>query len=86
MRLSLPTVLSLLAVAVVVAMGVAFLVAGHNLIPVIEMGRHGWIALGLGTVFSVLVGGTLTTVLVVSRRRGFDESAHEARLDLGEDS
>ena len=41
------------------------------------MSSHGWIALLAGTAISFLVAGTLTTVLVLGRRHGFDEGAHE---------
>jgi hypothetical protein len=85
MRLSPASLLSLLAVIIVVGMGVAFMLVGVDRLPAFEMGPHGWFALGLGTVLSVVIGGVLTTVLVVSRRNGFDETAHEARLDLSDE-
>lgn len=38
---------------------------------------HGWIALSLGVVFSILVGGALAALLIISRRHGYDEAAAE---------
>ena len=39
--------------------------AGAGLLPEVRMSRHGWIALGLGTALSVVVGGGEGTALVV---------------------
>lgn len=46
-----------------------------------DMSDHGWIALLSGTIVSFLVAGVLTTVLVLGRRNGFDEGAHEIVWD-----
>lgn len=67
----------LTAVIALVACG-AFVIFGTIRLAGVEMSLHGWIALGLGTVVSLALGGALSTVLVISRRRGFDEAAHEA--------
>jgi FtsH-binding integral membrane protein len=37
---------------------------------------QGWIALGLGVVFSLIVGIGLMALLFYSSRRGYDEPAH----------
>lgn len=79
---SLASWLSLIAFAVVVVIIGIYLAAGAAALPSVEMSRHGWIALGLGTVVSVLVGGALTAVLVISRRRGFDEAAHNVQEEV----
>ena len=44
----------------------------------IEIGRHGWIALGLGAGLTFLVGAGLMALMFFSARRGYDERAHEA--------
>ncbi|BDX00154.1 hypothetical protein [Maricaulis maris] len=75
--MSRPNLLSILVLAIVLLMCGAFMVFGMIQLADVTMSMHGWIALGLGVVFSVALGGTLTTVLVISRRRGFDEAAHE---------
>ncbi|WP_417477586.1 hypothetical protein [Maricaulis sp.] len=73
---------SLIAVVVVVILALAaFLVLGWGDLPAIHMSSHGWFALGLGVVFSIILGAVLSAVLIIGRRRGFDESAHEAVID-----
>jgi membrane protein implicated in regulation of membrane protease activity len=73
---------SLIAVVVVVILALtAFLVLGWADLPAIHMSSHGWFALGLGVVFSIILGAVLSAVLIIGRRRGFDESAHEAVID-----
>tara|TARA_R110002072_G_scaffold290769_1_gene458544 strand:- start:397 stop:657 length:261 start_codon:yes stop_codon:yes gene_type:complete len=68
-------------VAVVGLALIVFLVLSWGELPAIHMSSHGWFALGLGIVFSVILGAVLSTVLIIGRRRGFDESAHEAVID-----
>jgi len=68
-------------VIVVSAALIVFLVLGYGDLPTIHMTGHGWFALGLGIVFSVILGAVLSAVLIIGRRRGFDESAHEAVID-----
>ena len=46
----------------------------------IEIGKHGWIALGLGTFFSLLIGCGLMALMFFSSRRGYDEAADPFRL------
>jgi|GEM_PF-1721789 len=75
--MSKATLLSLIAAAVTVVAGIAYLMVGASILPDQAMSGHGWFALALGVGFSVIVGGVLTTVLVIGRRRGFDEAAHE---------
>ena len=42
----------------------------------VEMSHHGWIALGLGTVLSLLVGGGLMALVFYSHRHGYDDRAN----------
>jgi hypothetical protein len=44
----------------------------------VEIGVHGWIALGLGAGLTFLVGAGLMALMFFSERRGYDERAHEA--------
>ena len=39
----------------------------------VEMSRHGWIALTLGTVVTFLVGAGLMGLVFYSHRRGYDD-------------
>lgn len=71
------SILSILALVVVVLMVIGYVVVGADILPSNSMSRHGWIALGLGTGFSVVVGAALAAVLIISRRNGYDEAAHE---------
>ena len=45
----------------------------------VEMGKDGWIALGLGTFFSLLIGCGLMALMFFSSRRGYDEAADPFR-------
>ena len=44
----------------------------------VEIGMHGWIALGLGAGLTFLIGAGLMALMFFSARRGYDERAHEA--------
>jgi hypothetical protein len=73
-----------LLIGLVVIVGLvlaAYLVLGYSDLPPTHMSGHGWFALSLGVGFSILLGAVLSTVLIIGRRRGFDESAHEAVID-----
>jgi hypothetical protein len=50
----------------------------------VEIGMHGWIALGLGAAFTFLVGAGLMALMFFSARRGYDERAHEADRTLAD--
>ena len=41
----------------------------------IEIGWHGWIALGLGSVFSLVIGCGLMALLFYSHHKGYDDDA-----------
>lgn len=72
------TTVSLLGVVALALLAcVLFLVFGFASLPEVHMGVHGWIALGLGSLVSVVVGGGLAAVLIISRRHGYDEAAHD---------
>ena len=45
----------------------------------VEMGKHGWIALGLGTFFSLLIGCGLMALMFFSNRSGHDDAADPFR-------
>jgi hypothetical protein len=42
----------------------------------VAIGMHGWIALGLGSAATLLVGGGLMSLVFLSARRGYDERAN----------
>lgn len=43
------------------------------------MGKHGWIALGLGTFFSLVIGCGLMALMFFSSRSGHDDAADPFR-------
>jgi hypothetical protein len=45
------------------------------------MSMHGWIALGAGTLLSILVGGGLMALVFFSARRGYDDRIELDRED-----
>lgn len=47
----------------------------------VSLGKHGWIALGLGTFFSLLIGCGLMALMFFSSRSGHDEAADPFRHD-----
>tara|TARA_R110001606_G_scaffold3841_1_gene18511 strand:- start:235 stop:513 length:279 start_codon:yes stop_codon:yes gene_type:complete len=66
-------------IATFVVMGMVWLLSRSSMGA--DMSSHGWVALLAGTVVSFIVAGALTTVLVLGRRNGFDEGAHEIVWD-----
>ncbi|WP_454643075.1 hypothetical protein [Bradyrhizobium liaoningense] len=51
----------------------------------VEMDKHGWIALGLGAFFSLLVGCGLMALMFFSSRSGHDDIADPFRRPDRED-
>jgi hypothetical protein len=45
----------------------------------VEMGKHGWIALGLGAFFSLFIGCGLMALMFFSSRSGHDNAADPFR-------
>jgi flagellar basal body-associated protein FliL len=66
---SLGVLLAILIVTVVWA--TAVWTSSNN----VAMSKHGWIALGLGTFFSLLIGCGLMALMFYSSRSGHDEAA-----------
>jgi hypothetical protein len=44
-----------------------------------DIGKHGWIALGLGAFFSLVIGCGLMALMFFSSRSGYDEAADPFR-------
>lgn len=49
----------------------------------VEMGWHGWVALGLGIGLSIVVGVGLMALLFFSSRHGYDDRAHHSDEVVG---
>jgi hypothetical protein len=47
----------------------------------VAMDRHGWIALILGTAFSLIIGCGLMALMFFSSRSGYDDAADPFRKD-----
>lgn len=47
----------------------------------VEIGMHGWIALGLGAGLTFLIGAGLMALMFFSARHGYDDRAHKADRD-----
>src|SRR5438309_8366805 len=43
---------------------------------------EGWLPVGLTVVLCFAIGGVLMALIFISSRRGYDEAAHSASLDL----
>jgi hypothetical protein len=72
--------LGLLAVLLFICIAaVVWAVSVWNVTSNIEMSIHGWIALGLGTFFSLLIGCGLMALMFYSSRSGHDEAADSFR-------
>ena len=70
------TLLLVLVMGVFLIVSIWFAWQGFSRID-IEIGTHGWIALGLGVFFSFVVGGGLMALVFISSRRGYDDIDHE---------
>jgi protein-S-isoprenylcysteine O-methyltransferase Ste14 len=71
--------------ALLLASVVGFWVAlNHGVIPHISM--HGWIAMSVGVVFSLLLGCGLMWLSFYSSRQGFDDRADPGRLKTRSES
>jgi hypothetical protein len=54
-------------------------VAAWNSAGDVEMSKHGWIAMGLGTFFSIVIGCGLMALMFYSSRTGRDDAADPFR-------
>lgn len=78
MKAVLFVVISLLALAGAVLLGAYGWMSGGDT----EIGGHGWAALAIGVVVSLVVGGGLMALVFISSRRGYDDGAHFRDDDL----
>jgi protein-S-isoprenylcysteine O-methyltransferase Ste14 len=74
---------------ILVALLVGVVIVYANAFPADRMPRisvHGWIAMGVGTFFSLLIGCGLMWLSFYSSRAGFDDRADPGRLSKGPDA
>ena len=68
----------IIAVLVALLIGVVILaVSTWTSTSGVVISKEGWIALSLGTFFSLIVGGGLITLVFYSSRHGYDEAVNE---------
>ena len=79
MRRHLPTILLFTVLFALLALAVTFMFTTWQQSHA-QMSIHGWIALGLGVFFSVIVGCGLMALMFFSSRRGYDEQASEISI------
>ncbi len=68
-----------LALIALLLLTIAWAISAWSIGGDIEMGKHGWIALGLGTFFSLLIGCGLMALMLYSSRSGHDDVADPFR-------
>ena len=77
--LSLSQVVLLVVLAALLVLTGVWAISVWNASGDAVMDKHGWIALGLGTFFSLLVGCGLMALMFFSSRSGHDEAADPFR-------
>jgi TRAP-type C4-dicarboxylate transport system permease small subunit len=78
-RLSLGQVVLLATLIILLILSMIWAVSAWNDASSVEMSIHGWIALGLGTFFSLLIGCGLMALMFYSDRSGHDDVADPFR-------
>ncbi|WP_338304973.1 hypothetical protein, partial [Bradyrhizobium ottawaense] len=78
-RISKGQILLLAVLAMILILTGVWAVSVWNASSGVEIGKHGWIALGLGTFFSLLIGCGLMALMFFSSRSGHDDSADPFR-------
>lgn len=78
-RLGMGQVVVLAALIVILIITAVWATAVWNATGGAVMDKHGWIALALGTFFSLLIGCGLMTLMFFSSRSGHDEAADPFR-------
>jgi heme/copper-type cytochrome/quinol oxidase subunit 2 len=77
-RLGLGQIILLMALLAMLALAVGWAAmvwnTGEN-----QMNKHGWIALGVGTFFSLVIGCGLMALMFFSQRSGHDDAADPFR-------
>jgi hypothetical protein len=74
-RRQLPLLIAGIALLGILALAVMFMVSAWTRTHAV-MSVHGWIALTLGVLFSVILGCGLMGLVFYSSRRGYDEQVH----------
>jgi hypothetical protein len=78
-RLGIGQILVLAALVVILIVTAVWAISVWTAAGDTVMSKHGWIALGLGTFFSLLIGCGLMALMFFSSRSGHDEIADPFR-------
>ncbi|MBR1272945.1 hypothetical protein JQ629_36315 [Bradyrhizobium sp. AUGA SZCCT0222] len=78
-RMSVSQIFLLAVLVFLLALTGIWAVTAWNSAGDIQMSKHGWIALGLGTFFSLLIGCGLMALMFYSNRSGHDDKADPFR-------
>ena len=78
-RLGMGQIILLAALLLILILTAVWAISVWNASGEAVMDKHGWIALGLGTFFSLLVGCGLMALMFFSSRSGHDEAADPFR-------
>jgi hypothetical protein len=63
----------------ILALSVCGLTVAFAMFKLPQISVHGWIAMGLGTIFSLIVGCGLMALAFFSARAGYDDRADQGR-------
>lgn len=78
-RIGLGAAAAAAALIALLIVTVIWVISAWNMVGDITIGPHGWIALGLGTVFSLVIGCGLMALMFFSSRSGYDDVADPFR-------
>jgi hypothetical protein len=78
-RIGFGQAILLIALLLLLILTAVWAVSAWNDTSSVEMDKHGWIALGLGTFFSLLIGCGLMALMFFSSRSGHDDVADPFR-------
>ena len=75
MRRQVPAIIAIVALLAILALAVVFMVSAWRRFPA-PMSAHGWVALILAVLFSIMLGCGLMALMFFSSRRGYDDQPH----------
>ena len=78
-RLSVGQATLLAALIIILILSAVWAVSVWNATGEAVMDKHGWIALGLGSFFSLVIGCGLMALMFFSSRYGYDDAADAFR-------
>lgn len=78
-RIGLGAAALMIALVALLILTIIWVISAWSIGGDIEIGWHGWIALGLGSFFSLVIGCGLMALMFFSSRSGHDEAADPFR-------